>query len=366
LQSFNYYEVQKQAHHKVFTVAKVMREDLLGDIRDSLVEAMEKGTGFREWKKNIKQTLIDNKWYGKQTIVNLETGETRTINIGSRRLRNMFETNMRVGYAVQREASLRRMEGVDYRRYICMMLPTSRDEHKAMHNTILHKDDPWWNINTPPNGWNCYCKVSGISEEEIELRGLKVSDSPTGHIASKDWAYNPSDPSQGWDNKSTPAIEQQPDYKSYGRPENLDEVSEGRLEAPDLLPEGATKEEALEIITKAVLGDAESVKIDTHGGKVLITKDLLVHPIEKRDQKRERFANFIIPTLKNPYEIYYTQYADGSRRMQYIGLFASKNEKKSTFLAITLMRDGNMLWNVIPAGNKYANKARKGWLIYGK
>jgi hypothetical protein len=43
-----------------------------------------------------------------------------------------------------------------------------------------------------------------------------------------------------------------------------------------------------------------------------------------------------------------------------------KTGKQTTFLAITLMRDGQILWNVIPAGKKYINKARKGWLIYGK
>jgi hypothetical protein len=274
----------------------------------------------------------------------------------------MFETNMRVGYAVQREASLRRMEGVDYRRYICMMLPTSRDEHKAMHNTILHKDDPWWNINTPPNGWNCYCKVSGISEEEIELRGLKVSDSPTGHIASKDWAYNPSDPSQGWDNRSTPAIEQQPDYKSYGRPE-LKDIDDAQLpEAPELLDEGKTKEEALEIMSKAIMGNKEELVVNTQGGEVLITKDLLAHSVEKRLDKRERYANYVIPTLENPYEIYYTQYADGSRRMRYVGLY--KGGK--AFAAITLKRDGNILWNVMRSKPKTINQFRKGWLIYGK
>jgi hypothetical protein len=109
----------------------------------------------------------------------------------------------------------------------------------------------------------------------------------------------------------------------------------------------------------------KAIFVNVHNGKVLITKQHLKHAVEKGDG-RERYANRVIPTLKDPYEIYCTQYADGSRRMQYIGLFADKSGKKSTFLAITLMRDGQILWNVIPAGKKYENKARKGWLIHGK
>jgi hypothetical protein len=366
LTRFHYYEVQRQAHHKVFTVAKEMKTRLLGDIRDSLVNAMEKGIGFDEWHKNIKTTLIKAKWYGVKTVTDPLTGETKTINIGSRRLRNMFETNMRVSYAIQREATANKIEGLDYRRYVCMLLPNSREAHKKMHNMVLHKNDPWWNVNTPPNGWNCHCKKMAISDVEAEMRGLKISDSPNENIASKDWSYDPSNPNQGWDNKSTPPIERQPDYKSQNRPEDLSEVSEGRLAAPDLLPEGHSYDEALEIMSKAILGDQKERIVDTRGGKVLITKKLLGHTVEKRTDKRERFANYVIPTLTDPYEIYLTKYADGSRRMQYIGLFSDKEGKKTTFLTITLMRDGNILWNAIPARKKYINQARKGWLIYGK
>jgi hypothetical protein len=235
-----------------------------------------------------------------------------------------------------------------------------------MHGMVLHQDDPWWARNTPPNGWNCKCKKIGISKEEALARGMEISRAPSENIASKDWDYDPSNPNQPWDNQSTPAIEQQPDYKTRKRPD-LDDVDEKYLDnAPDLLPAGATREEALEIMSKAILGENESIKIDTPVGKVLFTKQLLAHAVEKREQRRERYANYVISTLSNPYEVYLTKYADGSRRMHYIGMFRDKEGQRKTFLAITLMRDGGIFWNAMSAKSKYLNKSRKGWLIHEK
>ena len=54
---YNYDELMHEAHHRTFTVAKVTRLDLLKDIQDSLKNAMDKGIGFEEWKKNIIPTL---------------------------------------------------------------------------------------------------------------------------------------------------------------------------------------------------------------------------------------------------------------------------------------------------------------------
>lgn len=41
--SWDWQEVWQDAHKKSFTVAKVMREDILSDIRESVEKAMEQG-----------------------------------------------------------------------------------------------------------------------------------------------------------------------------------------------------------------------------------------------------------------------------------------------------------------------------------
>lgn len=39
-----------------------------------------------------------------------------------------------------------------------------RDEHAAMDRTVLPKDDPFWRVAFPPNGWNCRCQAVPIFE----------------------------------------------------------------------------------------------------------------------------------------------------------------------------------------------------------
>ena len=51
--TFSYKELQKEAHDKAFTVAKVMRTDLLSDIHESLLDSLKTGKNFEAWKEGI-------------------------------------------------------------------------------------------------------------------------------------------------------------------------------------------------------------------------------------------------------------------------------------------------------------------------
>ena len=44
---------------------------------------------------------------------------------------------------------------------------------------------------------------------------------------------------------------------------------------------------------------------------VIVSKELLKHISKKRVALRERYANFILPTLMEPNEIWLTKYDDG-------------------------------------------------------
>ena len=203
--------------------------------------------------------------------------------------------------------------------------------------------------------------MQALSQWEIEQRGEAVSSAPD-NIASKDWAYNPADPNQGWDNGSVPPIDNQPNYKSYNRLDLRDVADNARNPAPEMLRSGKTRAEADEIVQKAVLGSADERIVQTPAGDVLINKNYLKHITAKESDRREQFANYIVPTLEKPYEVYVTQYADGTRRMRYIGLF----EGNEGMGAITLNRDGSILWNAIKTSSAKLNSFRVGWLIYGK
>ncbi|QLA15370.1 hypothetical protein GD605_04045 [Desulfolutivibrio sulfoxidireducens] len=84
--------------------------------------------------------------------------------------------------------------------------------------------------------------------------------------------------------------------------------------------------------------------------------------VEKPENARERYANFILPTLQRPFEIHRTEYEDGFRD-RYIGLFTGEND---LLTVARINKDGGVLWNVMNVEDKRMNKQRVGELLYPK
>jgi hypothetical protein len=59
-------------------------------------------------------------------------------------------------------------------KYISMLLPTTRPEHSAWHNSIHPMNSTFWDRWYPPNGFNCKCSVIPVYEWEAE--GKQVTD----------------------------------------------------------------------------------------------------------------------------------------------------------------------------------------------
>lgn len=178
------------AHHRAFTVAKVTRMDLLSDIHRSLIKAMQNGELFDIWKTNLEPELKKYGWLGETTLADPKTGEVKTINVNSRRLRTIYDTNMRVAYAVGAYKQASELTDAVYWRYNAIRDGRTRPTHMAKNGIILHRDNPWWIINKPPNAWNCRCLISVFTAKYLLSNGLSVSPDPAGNIASPDWAYD--------------------------------------------------------------------------------------------------------------------------------------------------------------------------------
>jgi SPP1 gp7 family putative phage head morphogenesis protein len=187
---YNYDEIMFEAHHKAFTVAKVTKADLLLDIQTSLLKAQKDGKSFENWQKELKPTLQKKGWWGEKQQINPKTGEVREYKVGSRRLKTIYRTNMATMDA-QTRANEQYASSAEYLRYVAVMDSRTRDEHKALHGLILHRDNSFWSKNYPPNGWNCRCKTFAYTKRQIEKHGWKISESgPKWFKADKDWSYD--------------------------------------------------------------------------------------------------------------------------------------------------------------------------------
>ena len=84
--AFSYKDVWNEEHATAFTVAKAMQLDVLSDIKGAVEKAIEKGTTFEQFKKELKHTLMQKGWWGKREITDPLTVETITSQLGSDRL----------------------------------------------------------------------------------------------------------------------------------------------------------------------------------------------------------------------------------------------------------------------------------------
>ena len=88
--------------------------------------------------------------------------------------------------------------------------------------------------------------------------------------------------------------------------------------------------------------------------------DDLPHLVQK--EARERYANFIIPTLEDPFEIWGVDYADGVRN-RYIGIFKGGRD---LMVVLRVNLDGSLMWNIMQSTPQKMNSHRMGRLLHGK
>ena len=210
--TWDWSEMWHEAHTVAFTVAKVTKADILIDIRTALEEAIQNGTTFEQFKKDLIPTLQHKGWWGKQDAIDTATGELRTVQLGSQyRLKTIFNVNIQTSLQVGHYKAMTDpdvMKARPYWRYSAVMDGKTRPTHRTWNGIILPAGSSWWDTHYPPNGWNCRCTVVSVSKRELERDGLKVSPEPKVNMVDwtdpvtgqsvripegidPGWAYNP-------------------------------------------------------------------------------------------------------------------------------------------------------------------------------
>lgn len=184
---FSWQDILKEEHARAFTVAKAMRLDILEDIRGATELAIKNGLTFQQFKKQLAPVLQAKGWWGKQEVTDPLTGEARRVQLGSgRRLKTIFDTNMRTSYAAGKWEQIERVKARrPYLRYMAIMDGRTRQQHRTWHGTVLPVDHPFWQTHYPPNGWRCRCTVQQLSDRDLERFGHKVSPDPA--IQTRKW-----------------------------------------------------------------------------------------------------------------------------------------------------------------------------------
>lgn len=183
---WDWHETLDNAHSKAFTVAKVARMDLLQDIRQSLITAMQQGQTLEQWKASITPVLQEKGWWGKKTVINPE-GREQEVQLGSpRRLRTIYDTNMQSAFAAGRyKAMLAGSETRPYWEWRHITISNPRKQHVALNGRIFRYDDPFWSVAYPPSEWGCKCRVIARSAREVDGKEILDSDGYSSTITER-------------------------------------------------------------------------------------------------------------------------------------------------------------------------------------
>ena len=194
---FSYLDVWGEEHQTAFTVAKVMRADILNDVQLSLLLALEEGETFKVWAEGIKGTLDKGGWsnYHKERSA-------------VSRLSVIFDTNMRGARSVGQWDRIERTK--EFRPYLTYTLGPSerhRPHHASWEGVTLPATDTWWDSHTPQNGFRCLCGLSQETKRVAERRGAeRVKAGKRGGILKK----APASPLVTWKHPKTGKVERIP------------------------------------------------------------------------------------------------------------------------------------------------------------
>lgn len=411
-ETYSWRDLWQEEHAQQFTVSRLARADLLKSIQDQITQSVGGDLSRRDFMRDSKKMLQDAGWWGEKEVTDPNTGEVVTTMFDPARLKLIFDTNTRMAYAAgQWERIERSKRSFPYVRYITLGDDKVRPAHRAWHGVTLPVDNAFWQTHTPPNGWRCRCRVVAVSKREFD-----AGVTPTGEsmkkvapdVAMRDWLDKTTgkvrqvpvgiDPGFGYNpglagvrakahnqmvqdkltNSSTTlgaaaraaglsvptiakAIAGQPNWKTLGLPD-LRDVS-GAAAAPNLLAGAASREAALETIRTALGIDVGgSIVVQSPVELVRLFDDSLPHVVDKDVDARERYANFVLPTLRNPTEVWATHYDDATVRNRYIKLFSGS--KYDLLVIVRIEPDGGIFWNMMQRDRKKMNDMRIGKRIF--
>lgn len=223
---WNWADVYGEEHKKAFTVAKVMRSDVLTVIRESLDRAIGDGVPFEQWRKDLKPHLQALGWWNDQlSTPDPLTGVQVTIR-PPQRLHTIYFTNVRQARAAaQYDRITRNKKTRPLILYVHGASAKPRPEHLAWHGLLLPVDHEFWETHTPSNGWLCSCSVRSVSNREadtLEREGVLSAtaepimdgDEMTGHVRNQRVAIRRTAPEiklVPWENKRSGNIKMIPE-----------------------------------------------------------------------------------------------------------------------------------------------------------
>lgn len=409
--SWDWHDTWEAAHARAFVVAKAAKLDVLSTLREAVDAALAKGLTRRQFVRELEPRLRALGWWGRR-VVGGPDGEDGEVQLGSpRRLKTIYDTNMRTAYAASRfRAQSANAGSRPYFQYLSMDDDRVRPSHRAMSGRVYRHDDPIWRTHYPPNGFNCRCTVRALTARQARGMGVYrtgTSDGgvlrPTEQVVGVDrrtgdeirrpateyvfergagrlvtltpdpgWNYNPGRTGAPFGPITGDPTRLLPLAGGQTTAQQLDLPALPRLRRPPTpLPPAPTAAAAAEQIRRAIAGRAgRLVRLDdgsgttafalvpTPAGQVALTAGFLQHVVARR-RDRERFARQIVPTLSDPFEVWLQPTVRDDGRLTYELAYVGDH---GDYVVAQEHRDATVGWTFFRPSR--IDSRRRGYLLY--
>lgn len=174
---FNWRDVADSSHATGFTVAGILKQDVLTDIHTSLANRLKDGKTLSQFSDELLPVLTRKGWVGRGLKASPD-GELEGKKLMPYRLDTIFRTNMQSSYMAGRYQSM--MENVAFRpywQYCAVMDSRTRPAHAALNGRIFRWDDPIWDTIFPPNGYRCRCYIRALTQAQVDGHPIGVESS---------------------------------------------------------------------------------------------------------------------------------------------------------------------------------------------
>ena len=165
---YDYREVWAEEHAHAFTIANMMRLDLLSDVQESIAKAQQEGATAEQWKRGMAAKLAARGWWGR--LPPPDPNDPQAVERANLYLSRRLDTIWRVNTRQAAQAGVwergQRSTSHPYLLYRVGPSKQHREQHLAWDGVLLPKDADFWKVANPMNGWGCKCYTRFVSRAQ--------------------------------------------------------------------------------------------------------------------------------------------------------------------------------------------------------
>jgi SPP1 gp7 family putative phage head morphogenesis protein len=184
-------DVQPEVFRTVFTVAGVMKMDVLLAVRKLVEDALQNGESFAEFRKRMSEN------------------ELIAAVLPISRLQTIYRTNLQSAFMAARyKQQMAIAERKPFWQFVGVMDDSTTRGCRQLDGKVFRYDDDFWKTNYPPRHFNCRSRVIALNQREIEQNGSVVEQGKNYQSIQPDSAF-----------AATPDKPWKPDVSKYNKQE---------------------------------------------------------------------------------------------------------------------------------------------------